>query len=177
MNSQGLTFFELIISLAILAIVLAIGIPSFNAQISQSRTKTATLTLLDAIETTRSIAVFRNMRTVLLAKDKKWHMGWTLFSDYNNNGLVDGNDQILAENGPLKGVFATGRETKEPMPYISFIGTGEGKKIANSHGGAFLAGTIQICPEQKGDGYALVLSKGGRTRVEKVKAAKCGSRR
>lgn len=173
MNSQGFTLFELIIALTILLIILTIGLPSFNKQISQSRTKTATLTLLDAIETTRSTAVFRNKRMILLAKDKKWHMGWTLFNDTNNNGILDGDEEILAENGKLQGVLSTPKSEKSPInTYVSFIGTGEGRQIGRDKGG-FLSGTIQICPEQKGDGYALVLSKGGRTRVEKIKASDC----
>jgi len=173
MKSHGLTLIELLASITILCIILALGIPSFNKQISQSRTKTATLTLLDAIETTRSTAVFRNKRMVLLAKDKKWHLGWTLFNDTNNNGILDGDEETLAENGELQGVFSIPKSEKSPInTYVSFIGTGEGRQIGKGKGG-FLSGTIQICPEQKGEGYALVLSKGGRTRVEKIKADDC----
>lgn len=173
MKSNGFTLIELLITLTIAAILLALAMPSFNKQVSQSRTKTATLTLLDAIETTRSTAVFRNKRMVLLAKDKKWHLGWTLFSDDNNNGSLDGDEEILAKNGKLQGVFSIPKSEKSAInTYVSFVGTGEGRQIGKGKGG-FLSGTIQICPEQKGDGYALVLSKGGRTRVEKVKADNC----
>lgn len=174
MKSQGFTLFELIVTLAILLIILTIGIPSFNKQIIQSRTKAATLTLLDAIETTRSTAVFQNKRIVLLAKDKKWHLGWTQFIDKNSNGTLE-DDEILNINPKLVGVFS---KTKAPMDaYISFIGTGEGKQISAAEDGGFLAGTINICPEQKGEGYALILSKGGRTRVGKLQAVDCDSMR
>lgn len=173
MEPKGFTLYELLITLAITCITLAIAAPSFNKQINQSRTKTATLTLLDAIETTRSIAVFRNKRIVLLAKDKKWHFGWTVFSDDNSNGALDVDEEVLAEHGKLRGVFSLPKSEKSPInTYVSFIGTGEGRQIGRDKGG-FLSGTIQICPEQKGDGYALVLSKGGRTRIENVKASKC----
>lgn len=171
MKSNGFTLIELLITLMIVAILLALAMPSFNNQISQSRTQTATLTLLNAIETARSTAVFQNKKIVLLAKDKKWHSGWTLFSDNNNNGIVDGDEEVLAENGKLQGVFSIPKSEKSPInTAIAFIGTGEGKQIGR---GGFLSGTIQICPEQRGDGYSLILSKGGRTRVEKLAADRC----
>lgn len=177
MKSKGFTLYELLITLAITCITLTIAIPSFNKQISQSRTKTATLTLLDAIETTRSTAVFRNKRIALLAKDKKWHLGWSIFSDNNNNGTLDGDEEVLAENGKLQGVLSIPKSEKSPInTYVSFIGTGEGRQAGRDKGG-FLSGTIQICPEQEGDGYALILSKGGRTRVEKLKTEDCTATR
>lgn len=177
MNSQGFTLFELMISITILLIILTIGLPSFNKQVSQSRTKTATLSLLNAIETTRSTAVFRNKRTVLLAKEKKWHLGWTLFVDENNSGILDGDEEIFAENGKLQGALSIPKSEKSAInTYVSFIGTGEGRQIGKGKGG-FLSGTIQICPEQKGEGYSLILSRGGRTRVAKLTAEECSTKR
>jgi len=171
MKSHGLTLLELLITLTLISIVLAIGIPSFNQQISQVRTKTAMLTLLDAIETTRSTAVFRNARATLLANDKKWKEGWSLFIDTDDNGLPGNNETLISIQGKLKGVKISA--TSPMNAYVSFIGTGEGRKSGQTNGGAFLTGTIEICPEQPGDGYSLILSKGGRTRVDRLSKTYC----
>lgn len=171
MKPYGLTLFELLIVLAIVSISLTIALPAFNKQISESRTKIATLALLDSIETTRSTAVFRNSRVVLLATNRKWNQGWTLFVDKNSNGTLENDDELLQQKEALGGVITS---SSSPMnTYVSFIGTGEGKQIGNSGNGGFLAGTIKICPEKDGIGYSLVLSKGGRTRIGKLSAIDC----
>ena len=98
MKNNGFTLYELLITLTVIAITLAIGIPSLNKTIQDTRTKTASLALLESIETTRSTAVFHNQNTILKATNKKWHEGWTLFIDNNNNGLIDKDDKIIAIN-------------------------------------------------------------------------------
>lgn len=171
MKSQGLTLLELLVTLTILCIALSLGIPSFNKQLSDSRTKTATLALLDAIETSRATAVFRNQHVLLQSTNQKWHEGWTLFVDKNNNGALDEDEEILALNTGLDAVIS--HSTASMTSYIGFIGTGEGRQVGAGGRGGFLAGTIKICPVAKGDGYSLVLSKGGRTRVGKLTVAEC----
>jgi type IV fimbrial biogenesis protein FimT len=57
--------------------------------------------------------------------------------------------------------------------YVAFIGTGEGRQLGTGGIGGFLAGTIKICPKAEGDGYSLILSRGGRTRVGKLTNADC----
>lgn len=172
MKSKGFTLYELLITLVIIGITLAIAIPSFNKQLYQSRTEMAALTLLDAIETSRSTAIFKNTRTMLLANDKKWHSGWILFIDSDNDGTYDEDETMIRREGALTGVSIS--SAKAPMDsYISFIGTGEGRKPGKANAGAFLAGTIKICPEQYGSGYVLVLSRGGRTRIAKLPPEEC----
>jgi len=171
MKSHGLTLLELLVTLTILSIILITGIPSLTKQISESRTKTATLTLLDAIETTRSTAVFRNQHVLLQSTNKKWHEGWILFVDKNNNGSLDNDEETLAVNEGLDAVIT---QSRAPMDsYVGFIGTGEGRQVGVGGSGGFLAGTIKVCPQAEGGGYSLVLSKGGRTRVGKLTKADC----
>lgn len=171
MKSHGLTLLELLVTLTILCIILLIGIPSFTKQIAESRTKTATLALLDAIETTRATAVFRNQRVLLQSTNKKWHEGWTLFVDKNSNGTLDNDEETLAINEGLDAVVSHARAPINS--YVGFIGTGEGRQLGAGGKGGFLAGTIKICPLKEGDGYSLILSKGGRTRVGKLTNADC----
>jgi type IV fimbrial biogenesis protein FimT len=171
MKFHGFTLLELLVTLTILSIILAIGIPGLNQQINKSRTKTAMLTLLDAIGTTRSAAVFRNTRTTLLANNNKWEDGWVFFVDTDNDGLPGNDESLLSTEGKLKGVKIT---ATAPMDsYVSFIGTGEGRRPGQANGGAFITGTIKICPEQPGEGYSLILSRGGRTRVDNLSQIDC----
>lgn len=168
MKQNGFTLHELMITLAIIAIALSIATPAFNKTIQETRTKTAALALLDAIETTRSTAVFHNQRTILIATNQKWHDGWRLFVDENNNGTIDQNEHIMQMHEPMHSVFTIASDRMES--HILFIGTGEGRQLST---GGFLSGNIKICPKIPGEGYKLMLSKGGRTRVEKLSSADC----
>lgn len=170
MKNNGFTLYELLITLAIIAITLVIGVPSFNKTIQNTRAKTATLELLSAIEQARATAVFSNSRTVLIAKTH-WHEGWTLFLDVNDNGILDSNETVATEQAPLNAVTIKGNHQVSDL--ISFIGTGEARKPGRANAGAFIAGTINICPIAKGQGYKIILSKGGRSRVKEMTTEEC----
>lgn len=173
MKSQGLTLLELLISLTIVSIILLIGVPTFSHQMEQARTQRAMSQLRDAIETTRSTAVFRNTRATLQAKNAHWEDGWVLFVDENHNGEPDEEETILLEGEALPGIKTS---ATSPMHlWVSFIGTGEGRRPTGTAGGAFLTGTITLCAESSGEGYKLVLSRGGRTRVAPTTPSDCAS--
>lgn len=171
MKQLGFTLFELLIVLLIVAITLVIGIPSFSEQIKNSRTKVAMHDLLGAIESTRSLAVHSNRRAVLLANQQDWGKGWTLFIDSNDDGELNGSESIQTAKSALKNIKI--HANTHVRHYVSFIGTGEGRKVGKANGGTFQVGTIKICPTTKGEGYALILSRGGRTRVKPLTIKEC----
>lgn len=171
MRNQGLTLFELLLTLAILSLLLSIGIPSFTQAIHNNQTQSATSALIDAIESARSLAVMRNQRSLLLAQDS-WENGWALFIDSNSNGVKDQNEQVLSQRGALSGVKISANGFLQT--YVSFIGTGEGRSDSeSSNAGAFLAGSIKVCPTTEGKGYKLILSRGGRLRTENLSSEDC----
>lgn len=170
MKNNGFTLYELLITIAVIAITVAIGIPSFNKTIQNTRTKTAALELLAVVEQARAAAVFNNKRTVLFARTH-WHDGWTLFLDTNNNGDLDNDEIIVSEQTPLNAVEIKGNHKVREL--ISFIGTGEARDPGRANAGAFIAGTITVCPTGGGQGYKIILSKGGRSRVKDMTVEEC----
>jgi type IV fimbrial biogenesis protein FimT len=170
MKNHGFTLYELLITLVVIAITLAIGVPSFNKTIQNTRTKTATLELLSAIEQARSTAVFSNSRSVLTSKNQ-WHSGWDLFIDSDDDGLFDTDEQLLTAHGPLDAVIIKGNSHIKEL--ISFIGSGEGRTPGKANTGVVMVGTLTICPTVHGAGYKISLSKGGRSRVSKLTEAAC----
>lgn len=172
MKQHGFSLFELIITLVILTLILTIGIPSLASQIQNSRTHDAAFSLMAAIENSRALAVAQNKRTVIRAKDK-WQDGWDIFIDKDDNGELGEEEALYATSDAFKGVKISGNT--HVRNYISFIGTGEGRKVGRANAGAFIVGTIKICPETSGDGYKLVLSRGGRLRVATLSAEDCAN--
>lgn len=171
MKPKGFSLIELMVVLVIAAIILGLAIPSFFGQLKDIRTKVAMHELLRAIESSRTLAVTSNRRAVLLAKEEDWAKGWTLFIDQNHDGELNGEETLKQERPALNQVKVDANS--HVQKYISFIGTGEGRKLGANGGGAFQVGTINICPETEGAGYALIISRGGRTRVKNLTKIEC----
>ncbi|MBB5210917.1 GspH/FimT family pseudopilin [Microbulbifer hydrolyticus] len=170
MHARGLTLIELLITVTILGILLAIGVPSFQKQLAASRARTAADTLLQAIQLTRSKAISSNRRATL-RKLGHWHSGWEVFYDRDFDGERDPDEPQIVTAGPLTGVTVS---ANTPLSnYVSFIGSGESRFAGTLRGGGFQAGTLTICPQNGGDGYQLVLARSGRVRVISVSEEDC----
>jgi type IV fimbrial biogenesis protein FimT len=170
MKTMGFTLIELLIVILILTILAVSIAPSFQQNIQNTRTRTAKNELLEAIEQTRAMAVFSGSRSILKTKDE-WHNGWEIFLDKDNDGIAGNDEPILLDHPSLADVIITGNDKVKNL--ISFISTGEGRAPGAANAGAFIAGTLTICPVNKGKGYKLVLSRGGRTRTEEISARDC----
>ena len=170
MRNNGFTLIDLIITLSVLAILLAIGLPNFSSHIQQTRVKTATNSLFEAIQLTRGQAISSNKRTTL-RKQNEWNEGWEIFIDKNNNGVRDINETIVQRHEKLKGIkIITDSKLKN---YVSYIGTGESRNASGSTAGALQMGSLKVCPIIKGKGYQLILARGGRVRVVEISEEKC----
>lgn len=170
MNTRGFTLIELLFTITILALLMTIGIPGFSAQIQNNKLKTTTLSLLEAVELTRSKAVFANKRAIIRNQDN-WDGGWEVFVDTNNNGIRDQDEEILQAHEKINGVRII---SNAPIRnYVSFISSGESRFIGRTNGGAFQAGTFKVCPTTKGAGYTLILARSGRLRMDKISASEC----
>ena len=168
MRAHGFTLLELLITLTVLVILLTVGLPSFSQQIQNSKTRTFTLELMQAVQQTRTLAISKNARDTL-RNFGRWENGWELFLDKNNNGLRDDDEVLIFQKQQQTSVItAPGDPVSE---YVSFIGTGVGRKI----NGALQMATIDICSIDNGAAYALVLSTGGRMRMEEKANNQCNT--
>lgn len=174
MNNNGFTLLELLITLVIITLLVTIGGPSFSTQVQRAKTETTTLSLLEAIELTRTQAVAANTRTTMKARNS-WENGWDIFLDSNENGLREEDEKLLASNQGIERVSI--RANQPVKAYISYIGSGESRLQSSAHRGAFQAGTLSICPEGSGSGYQLILSRGGRVRMQEIDARRCSELR
>jgi type IV fimbrial biogenesis protein FimT len=101
---SGFTLIELLVSIVVLAVVLALGIPSFQDFIKNNRLAGQTNDLVMAIQMARNEAVKRGTGSVICASDDQatcsdsddWTTGWIVFSDIDQEGdyddVVGGND-------------------------------------------------------------------------------------
>lgn len=86
-NQAAFTIIELMVTLAVMAIVLAIAIPSFTAQIQNNRVKALTEDLVTSINFARMEALKRGKRVSVCASVNgtacggEWTDGWITFID------------------------------------------------------------------------------------------------
>lgn len=163
MQSKGLTLLELLVTLAIAAILLAVAAPDFARWITQNRLRTTAYDLLTDIHKTRNEAVSRAARASLWNMDGDWHSGWQMFVDDNANGSLDSGETLLFERGARAAdISISGNSSVSSM--VSYAANGYSLTAA----GAFQAGTITLCGEGASEAYQIVVSLGGRARLSAV---------
>lgn len=178
MNQSGLTLLELVVTLAVLAIMLTIAIPGFTAIIHASRLSTATNDMVAALHLARSEAIKRNSRAVLCksadglacSASGGWDQGWVAFHDANNNAVLDADETPIRVQAALpNGLRLSGNSPVSR--YISYAPTGSAKLLS----GAFQAGTLTLCRESASsvEGRQIIISSTGRPRTKKVSLSAC----
>ncbi len=93
-NSRGFTLIELMIGLTIVAMILAIGVPSFGVWIQNTKIRNAADAMANGLQLARAEAVRRNT-AVLFAGDSG--SGWTVSAGGNTiqtRPASDGSDNI-----------------------------------------------------------------------------------
>ncbi len=123
----GFTLIELMVTLAIAAILMMVAVPSFTAfQRNAELTATAN-TFLAAINSARSEAMKRNLPAVVLPLGTGWASGWTVFVDMDRDNTLSSGDITLAVQPALKSYFtivANSGSATGSTPYIRFDGSG-----------------------------------------------------
>lgn len=175
----GVMLSELLISIAVLTVLIALAAPAAWSLLNESRRSSRVGDLIAALAMARNEAVKRNIRVTLCksvdagadtpACDELagWHQHWILFVDNNLEpgnqlGVIDGGDQILYRFiYPDTPGFALDGGVNFARA-ISYLGTGRSQGIRL--GGAFGVsnGTFTFCLD--GNGGALLVNRQGRVR-------------
>jgi type IV fimbrial biogenesis protein FimT len=87
-RARGFTMPELLMAVAIAAILTTVAVPSFNSIIATQRARTYASALYATLSQARSQAVRLNANVTLQAKAGGWQNGWQIL-DANNNVLDD----------------------------------------------------------------------------------------
>jgi type IV fimbrial biogenesis protein FimT len=154
-KSLGFTLIELMVTIAVLAIIMGIAVPSFMSTIVNARLTTAANDLLAAIQLTRTEAIRTHGRITLCkatptanqcdtSAASDWGRGWMVFTDpvTQSPPQVEGTSRIVSRGGgQLSSDLSIKSGATDLQLYISFTGDGSSRQM----NGNFLAGTIRIC--------------------------------
>lgn len=163
-RDAGFTLVELMVTVVVAAILLAVGVPSFRELIQNNRLATATNEVVATLHLARSEAVKGNARVTVCKSANgtscvtsgNWSQGWLVFTDPNSNAAYDsGTETLLRVQGKISGdVSVTGDGSL--ADYVSYVGSGQSKLTD----GALQSGIILICDARGDKAARAVLGSG-----------------
>jgi type IV fimbrial biogenesis protein FimT len=123
---KGFSLAELMIVVAISAILLGIAVPSFRDLIQKQKITATVNDFFFAIKLARSEAIQRGTRVDLVpAEGGDWAKGWVVFIDGNNNQTLDAGEQVIYMQGPIStGISVKANMTDDTKQYLAYNGTG-----------------------------------------------------
>lgn len=153
-NVHGFTLIELMIGIAILAIVLGLGVPSFMNTIERNRITTATNDLVMALQMARSEAIKRRTDVTVCRRNAagnacdngaNWAGGW----------LVTAPGEVLRVwspsagqtiTGPNAGIMYRATGIADAAQCVTLTLSGNQRFVAVSATGRVTSGTGIVCP-------------------------------
>ncbi|MGZ3185060.1 MAG: GspH/FimT family pseudopilin [Telluria sp.] len=163
--SRGLTLVELVVALAIGAILFAIGAPACGALLHRLAWQAAVQDLYGALEFARAYAIGHGSRVVVAPADANgadWGQGWTVFVDRDGDALAGAGERILLRHAPLPAYIATAAAFTQPgRAYIAYNAAGRSCTAGSST--AVRAGNITL--SSGGEARRIRIALLGRARI------------
>lgn len=151
----GFTLVELMVTLAVLAILIGVAIPSFSTLMASNRLTAATNNFVTAINLARMEALRRNQRVTLCkaapgatscdtSPSSSWGNGWVVFAEGGTAAslsLDTSTDTILSRGGGNLPADILVLGNGAAQTYISYVPDGTSRLF----GGGFFAATVRVC--------------------------------
>lgn len=164
-NVKAVTLLELVIVLAIAAIISIIALPYYHDMMAKREQNKVKTLIIQSLKTSRIQAQLLHSNVVVCpsqdysqCENNQWNSGLIIFHDSNNNRRIDGHDVILESislelrygNLSWRGALSA--------PSIRFNAQ-QGLPIGSN-------GSFYYCNLHSSDHIRIVLSKMGHTRIE-----------
>lgn len=167
-RAAGYTLIDLMITLAVLAVLFGGVVPGMQHMLTSTREAAHVNQLVGALALTRSEAVMRNVDTVLCTstdgrhctRQGGWEQGWIIFADGNANRRHEAQEPLVRVQGALSTGYTVRYAAFGSRHYVVFFPNGFTRTN----------GTFTFCnPRQPALARAVVLSKTGRPRLSKTR--------
>jgi type IV fimbrial biogenesis protein FimT len=150
----GFTLTELMIALAVVAILAGMASPEFQSMIARQQMRAAVNDLATAIDLTRSLAIARGSVVVLAPADpagEAWEQGWSVFTDRNGNSRRDPGEELIFEERPAAaGMHIRSAFSSSTGPeYVAYNGAGRGCQSDNSQAARWGTLTLEFGTQRR----------------------------
>lgn len=167
-NISGFTLVELMVTLAVAAILLTVAVPSFTDLIRTNRLTTKTNLFTTALNLARSEAIKRNVKVVVCKgangacnTGNEWEDGWTVFADQDDDGVVDAGEAVRVFEA-LSGGF-TLRSTAANKNSIAYLPSG---RALGSPAGSYNVCASDAAGDMTNRSRRIAVSASGRIRLK-----------
>lgn len=169
-QNRGFTLIEMLIGVAVIAILAGIAAPAFGKLIGRTHAQTVRSQLATALNEARIAAVSRGMHVVVCpsvdqrscSDTTQWQRGWIVFADANHNRQIDDGEAPISVGQALPdGTAVVGSSGRLRIDYQP-DGTARGTNA-----------TLTVCDRASGAAEArtLVINQSGRVRYGSATAA------
>ena len=174
LRQYGFTLMELLVTVSIVAILAAIGIPSLTETIKSNRITAQVNEFVLALNFARSEAIKRGVRVSLCKTSdamtcirdgagSNWDQGWIIFTNQDGDDIFDGADEAIlkVQDGAQNQITMTGSLLVDDM--ISYRPNGV---ISRPNGIVSASGTIKVCDDRIGvEGKSIAINATGRSTI------------
>ena len=123
--TRGFTIAEVLIVMTVLAVMMAVGLPSFTDFVRTQKVKTASFDLFSSLVFARSEAITRNSSVKVEPISNDWANGWTIKDSSGNVLKTLGGVSNMVIDGPLSVEFrGSGRLNAASMPSFQLAAAG-----------------------------------------------------
>lgn len=143
---SGFTLIELMVTISIVAIAMAIAVPSMTTFMRNAELTSFANSLVSAINVARGEAMKRGMNAMAVPTDgSNWSSGWVVFVDIDRSQAYETASDFTSLNQPAPPSYLTitassGSTAAASPPYIMFDASGYSK----TKSGGFGALTFEI---------------------------------
>lgn len=169
-SAQGFTLVELMVTVTVIAVLLAVAVPSFSDLILSGRLTSYANDFVASTHLARSEAIKRNARVSMCVSANgtscatgNWSQGWVVFHDANASNTIDSGEAVIEYRSALFSGFSM---TSTAGAILVFDPTGVGSTST----------TVTVCrktPEVGNQERVIALTPTGRTSVGKTTTGSC----
>ncbi len=130
----GLSLTELLFTLSIVSLLVAIALPGFGAMLDRVRVTTTVAQFQEAISIARAEALRRHTRVDLIPlRDANWASGWQVLIDADNDQKASATEMVLHRGPTLPPGLRIEARLRDPKAYLAFDVSGRPRSAASSN--------------------------------------------